>query len=587
MSGSGAGPQVLRFGGFELDLRAAELRKHGFKINLPDQPFRILTLLLERPGEVVTRDELRSRLWSNGVFVDFNDSLNSAVRRLRQTLGDSAEHPRFVETLPRHGYRFTVPVQPVRTASAILAPDSGGLAPRVAVLPLENLSGDPAQEYFVDGMTDALITALAKIPTLRVISRSSVMPYKTARKAVPEIARELQVDAIVEGTVMRSGSRVRITAQLVRALTDHHLWAETYERELQDVLALQGEVARAIADEIPIKLTPQDQVRLTNVRTVRPQAYEAYLRANYFLRNTGRTDEGLRKAARYFEEAVQADPGYAQAYAGLAESHNMLGIYGLLPPRQSFARAREAAREAIGIDEGLSWAHAALAYALLMLDWDWAVAEGEFKRAIELNPRYATAHHWYAEFLLTVGQPAKAIAELERAREIEPLSLIINVTLAWVYYGGRRYHQAIQQCSTAIELDPNFAVAHLCLGMALTQEGRYAAAIEEYRKARLLGGTVHVLRGLGYAYAVSGNKAKALQVLQELKRITKAGYLPPYAVATIYAGLGNKDQAYEWLNKAYDERDPQLTWLKWDPQLDGLRSDARFQVLLDLVGLPA
>ena len=451
------------------------------------------------------------------------------------------------------------------------------------MLPLENFSGDPNDEHLADSMTDAIITALAKIPHLGVISRTSVMAYKNARKILPQIARELRADALLEGAIVRSGDRVRITVQLLDATIDQHLWAESYDRELVDKLKLHEEVSHAIAAEVPSRLS-RSRVRSATAFSLGQEAYNSYLKGRYLIENTGRNDDGLKKATVFFEEAVNEAPLFAQAYAGIAESYDMSAIFGLLPTRQASAKAQQAARRAIEIDPSISEAHAALGYAL-MLVWDWQEAGREFQQAIELNANNLIAHRWYAEYLMAVGQAGRSIGEIERAREIEPLSAITNSTLGWLYYGARRFEKAVQQFRRTVELDENFAATHFCSGMVQAQLGKYKEAIAEYERAKALGGTVHVVRGLGFLYGIAGEKARAQEVIQESKRLAKTGCSVAYATASIYAGLGEKAQAFEWLNKAYDDCCAEMTWLKWDPQLDTLRTDPRFHRLLERVGL--
>jgi TolB-like protein len=568
----------------ELDRRAGEIRKEGLKISLPEQLFRLLVLLMEHPGEVVTREEIRNSLWSD-CFVNFDDSINSAIKRLRQYLEDSAENPRFIETLPGHGYRFAVPAEQITSLPNQHAGAPDAVGPRVAVLPFENLSGDPADEHLVDGLTDALITSLAKVSSLRVKPRSSVMVYKDARKALSATGRRLKVDAVVQGSVVHCGSSVRVTAQLLSVATEEHLWAESYDHEFHDLLALQADVAGAIAAQVTDKLRPGYRYPLPNVHPRRPAAYEAYLKAHHVFKNF--TDEGLWKARHYWKRAVHEDPGYAKAYAGLAESYNMLGITGLLSATDALARAREAAKKALEIDGSLSEAHTALA-CTLMFEWDWAGAGKEFKRVIQLDPNLTTGNPChYVEYLMAVGRPGEAIAEIERAQEIHPLSLFLSNLLGWLYYGSRYYDRAVRQHQKVLAIDPRFAFAHWCLGMDYSQKRKYGAAIEECRKARLLGGTRNVLSGLGYAYAMAGDKDGAQQILKELRALLRASYAPPYAFATIYAGLGEIDAAFDWLGRAYEVHDTGLIWLKWDPQFDNLRSDSRFQNLLKNMGLQA
>jgi TolB-like protein/DNA-binding winged helix-turn-helix (wHTH) protein/Tfp pilus assembly protein PilF len=611
-------PRSIRFGVFEVDLRAGELRKHGLKIKLQEQPFQVLAILLERPGELVTREEIQEKIWGNETFVDFEHGLATAIKKLRQALGDSADNPRFVETLPRRGYRFIAPVEGVQqpsrarvealylwvagaglaaTLAVLVGLNVGGLRDRImgttpapkiesiAVLPLENLSGDPEQEYFADGMTDALITDLGRIRTLRVISRSSVMQYKGKPTPAPQVAQALNVDAVVEGTVQRSGERVRITAQLIDARNDRHLWARSYERELRDTLDLQSELSRAIADEIQVRLTPEEQARLTRSRPVNPEAHEAYLRGRYFLNR--RTPEELRRGLESFLHAVGIDPNYAAAYAGIADSYALMAFYGVVPSREAFAEAKAAAIKAMNIDPSLAEPHAALAYVRWFDDWDWTGTDREFKQAIDLNPGYATAHHWYAAFLATMGKNDEAIAEIRRAHELDPVSLIINAEVGWVYYSAGRYDEAIEQFKKTLEMDPNFQHANNDVGKAYRQKGMYKEAAAAFEKAIALSGQDTVsLAHLGYVYALWGKRDDALKVLDQLMDLANRRQATPYSVALICVGLGRKDQAFTWLEKGFEERGHQMVLLKTEPSFDPLRSDPRFQDLLHRMDFP-
>jgi len=457
----------------------------------------------------------------------------------------------------------------------------------LAVLPLEDLSSDPGRDYFADGMTEALITDLAKIKALRVISRTSVMQYRGVRKPLPQIARELNVDAVVEGSVLRAGNRVRITAQLIHAAADQHLWAESYERDLRDILSLQSEVAQAIANEIQITLTPRDQARLASVRTVDPEAYQLYLKGRFYWNK--RTETDLKRGIEYFRQAIDLDPNYALAYAGIADCYSLLGwdLFGALPPREALPIAKAAARKALEIDDSLAEAHSSLAWTKLAFDWDWSSAESEFKRAIELNPGYAVTHHWYAECLAGMGRHAEALAEIKQAQELDPLSLIISSVAGWILYFDRQDDQAIAQFRKTLELDPNFWVAHWTLGRAYEQKAMFAEAVAEIQKAiDLSEGSPLSLAALGHTYAVSGSQAEAQKVLDKLKESSKQRYISPYSIAAIHAGLGEKDQVFMWLEKAYEERSGWLIWLRAEPISDPLRSDPRFQDLLRRIGLP-
>ncbi len=462
-------------------------------------------------------------------------------------------------------------------------------SPRIdslAVLPLENLSRDPDQEYFADGMTEALITELAQIESLKVISRTSVMQYRGAKEPLPQIAKQLKVDAVVEGSVQRSGDKVGINVQLIYAPTDQHLWAKSYERDLRDVLTLQRDVASAIATEIRVKLTPQEQVHLAHAHAVNKEAYEAYLKGLYF--SDRRTQEGLTKGIEYFQQAIALDPNYALAYAEMADSYDGLGGYlGFLPPRDSLPQAKAAAVKALEIDDTLSQAHYSLAQTKLYYEWDWSGAEREYRRAIELNPNYAPAHQGYGTYLEALGRFDEAIAERERAQGLDPLSAFRTADVGYPFYWAGQYDQAIEHYRRALELDPNFFWSYLWIGEAYVEKGMHEEAITEIRKAAALSaGNARVQATLGYAYAVSGRRREALGVLNELKVRSQQSYVSPYFIALIYAGLGDNDRTLDWLEKAYQERHPYLAFLKLEPVFRNLRSDPRFQELLRRVGLP-
>jgi len=633
---------VVRFGTYEVSLQSGEVRKAGLKIRVQQQPMKLLETLLERPGEVVTREELRSRVWPNESFGDFDQALNIAIAKLRSALGDSAENPRFIETLPKRGYRFIADVSVAdadarsqRLKSAVedlpgkdpghKLPGAGfavepkrrlwstrriivtlslalsllilsvwlyrsrGRAPTgirsLAVLPLDNLSADASQNYFADGMTDELITDLAQISALRVISRTSVMVYKGARKPLPQIARELNVDAVVEGTVLRSGDQVRITAQLIEASTDKHLWSQSYEGELRDTLALQNRVASAIADQIRINLTPQEQAALKNVKVVNPEAYESYLKGRYFWNK--RTADGLKAALAYFNQAIEEDPKYARAYSGLADTYALMGDwqYAVIPPKEAFPKAKVAALKALELDSTLGEAHNSLAFVLDGFDWDFDSAGKEFQRAIELNAGYATAHHWYAWHLSLLGRYDDAIAEMRKAENLDPLSLIINADLAEILVLAHSYDESIRQSRKAIDMDPNFALAHNQLAQAYLQKHMYDEAVAELQKAvQLSGNSPTCVANLARAYVASGKRTEAVKLLSDLKKRSIPGYSNASEIAIIYASLGDTDQAMTWLEKGYEERFNPSVLLR--PGFDPLRSDSRFQNLVHRIGLP-
>jgi TolB-like protein/DNA-binding winged helix-turn-helix (wHTH) protein/Flp pilus assembly protein TadD len=618
----------LRFGVFEVDLRAGELRKQGLRVRLQEQPFQLLAMLLEHPGEVVTREELQRKLWPADTFVDFDHGLNKAINKIRDALSDSAESPRFVETVARRGYRFVADVkvadavsvrvpdvatQPVVAAEALdhflppiawkvaafmlllliasvvtwkVARDRRAAVVRsLAVLPFESLSNDASQDYFADGMTDELISDLGQISALRVISRTSVMGYKRARKPLPQIARELNVDAVVEGTVLRSGDRVRITAQLIEASADKHVWSQSYEGELRDTLALQNKVAQAIADQIRISLNPQEQAALKNVKVVNPEAYVSYLKGRYFWNK--RTAESLKVALAYFNQAIEEEPKYAQAYSGLADTYALLGDwqYAVMTPKEAFPKAKAAAIKALELDSALGEAHNSLAFCLDGFDWDLDSAGKEFRRAIELNPGYATAHHWYAWHLALLRQYDEAIVEMRKAESLDPLSLVINADLAELLALAHSYDESIQQSRKTIEMDPTFGLAHNHLGQAYLLKHRNDDAIAELQKAvELSGGAATCMANLARAYVASGRRSEAVQLLNDLKKRAKTGASHGSEIAVIYAALGDKDQAMNWLEKGFEERFNPGVLLR--PGFDPLRSDPRFEDLMRRVGLP-
>jgi TolB-like protein len=454
----------------------------------------------------------------------------------------------------------------------------------LAVLPLVHLSGDPEQEYFADGMTEALITDLAQIRDLRVVSRTSAMQFKGARKPLPEIARALQVEAIVEGTVARHGDRVRITAQLIDVAADRHLWARSYERDLRDVLALQGEVARAIAGEIRVQIEPTVEARLVRERRVEPRAFEAYLRGRFHWNR--RTEDGIRRGIEYLREAIERDPLYAPAYAGLAQAYDTLGSYNFLPPAEAFSLARDAVTRALDLDESLPEAHVALGGVLQSHLWDWPRAEGEFLRALELDPAHAGAHHWYSDFLSAMARHDEAVACARRAAELDPLNLAINMTLGAAYFYARRYEEAMEQQRRTLELDPTFAPAHRSTGGALEQLGRYDEAIEEYRKGAALSTDLSATSLLAHTYAVAGRVDEARRLLGELEAAAADRYVSPYSLAAVYTGLGETERAFELLNRAFDTRDRGMGWIRVAPRFDPLRADPRFTDLLRRMQFP-
>jgi TolB-like protein/DNA-binding winged helix-turn-helix (wHTH) protein/tetratricopeptide (TPR) repeat protein len=627
-------PNIVSFGAYEFNPYSRELRREGMRVRLEGQPLAILEVLLERPGELVTREELQKRLWPEDTFVDFEHSLNAAVKRLRAGLNDSADQPRYIETLARRGYRFVAPVggsvAERESEKAVVVPPepqaqaavgSGrrllwlvvvaavcvlGLAgwgwrlwrnrqatpalPPVrslAVLPLQNLSGDPTQEYLADGMTEELIGRLANIHGLRVISRTSAMHFKNTQLSVPEIAKTLGVDAIVEGSVIREGNQVRVHAQLIRGTSDEHIWAGEYQREFGSLLALQDEVARSIAERIEVSLTPEERQTLASTHPVDPEAHEDYLKGRYYFNQ--RTRDAMNKSIGFFQQAIAKDPKYALAYCGLADAYALLGFRGGFPSKDALSRAKAAALKAIGLDDTLAEPHASLAFIAETHEWDWATAEREYKRALELNPGDARAHHWYAGYLMYVGRFEEGIAEAKRARDLDPLSLPVNNALAGRLLVAGRVDEALAQLRQTLEMDPHFAPAHQTLGWAYLNMGKNHEAIQEFQQALQLSGTddKDMMLDLGFAYATVGNREEARRILAKLKKLREQGLLPSGSIGILYGALGELDEAFAWLEKAYEERDPELTYLKVPGRrFAPLRHDARFQQMVHRMGLP-
>jgi TolB-like protein/DNA-binding winged helix-turn-helix (wHTH) protein/Flp pilus assembly protein TadD len=632
-----ADSRKVRFDAFTVDLRAGEVYKHSVRLKLQDQPFRVLSFLLERPGDMVARDELRQKLWPADTFVDFETGLNSAIKRLRDVLGDSAEKPRYIETLPRRGYRFigsldhvqalppqipaqaaangsrvveTIPIPPaavepprhrlrlafslglavVALALAIffsLAPhgtSSSLPAPirSLAVLPLKNLSGDAAQEYLADGMTESLIGRLSGIHDLRVISRTSVMRFKDTQLSLPEIARMLQVDAIVEGSVIREGHRIRVHAQLIRAATDEHFWSEAYDRELQDVLGMQSDVAQSIARKVEVTVTGEEHARLSSARTVSPEMYEAYLKGR-FVKSYSRAE--LERSITYFEGAIQKDPTFAPVYVGLADAYDSLGtIFVGAPPSEARVKQASAAQKALELDPGNAEAHALLG-DVLQRRWQWADAEAEYKRAIELSPNNAAAHIQFATWLLCQGRAEEAVAWSRRAVLLDPLGAT-GTFMGYILFEARRYDEAILRMRNVLALHPDDAAAHWYLGFALIANNQPAEAIPVLEEAVALTdrgpGAIGVLIR---AYAHAGRRADALKLLAELRKRDQAGYVPTGAFVNAYLGLGDNEQALVWLERGCQEQSNIMQFLKVHPYFDPIRGDPRFKDLVRRVGL--
>ncbi len=581
--------QIIQFENIELDLGRYELRRAGSSIRLEKQPLDLLELLIEKRDQLVTREEIIEKLWGKNVFLDAEQGINNAIRKIRLALGDDPVQPRFVHTVVGRGYRFVAGVTVVsseRSAQVSPPPDVKRIQ-SIAVLPLENLSGDPGQEYFADGMTEALIGELSKIGNLKVISRTSTKRYKSAKKPLPQIARELGADGLIEGSVQREDNEVRVMVQLIHGMTDEHVWTESYRREMRGILALQSEVARAIAEEIRVTLTPEERERLARARPVSPEVHELYLKGRYYWNK--RMEGGVKKGIEYFQRAIDKDPDYALAYAGLADSYTepaFLGVV-ILPPREAMPRAKAAAMKALELDEMLAEAHTSLAYVRLHYDWDWVAAEREFQRAIELNRSYAHAHHFYSHYLMAMGRTEESLAESRRALELNPVDCIMNVHLGWHYLCARQFDHAIEQLRATLEVDPNIPQSHQFLGEAYEQMAMHPEAIAEFQKAKQLENTPRTLAFLAHTYAASAQRGQARRVFDELRALSRRRYVSSYFVAIACAGLGEKDRALEWLEKAYEERSESLIYLNVERGLDNLRSDPRFRELVCRVGLPS
>src|SRR5262245_18830034 len=635
-----------KFGPFQIDAAERILQQDGRLVHLTGKAFDVLLVLVERSGHIVKRDELIEKVWPD-CFVE-EGNLTVTISMLRKALEAGEDADPYIETVPRRGYRFTAEVRempingakqtPLNEAGSRVAANEkeltvttdrgaakgqerrlkasagpgrktalvvaavlviGTLAglllsqrgqrtaveiKSLAVLPLRNLSGDLEQEYFTEGMTEALINHLAKISALRVISRTSAMHYKETAKRLPEIAEELKVDGIVEGFGLRSGDRVRIAVRLIHAPTEQHLWAGSYERDLRDVLNLQREMAQTIAQEIEIKVTPVEQARLARALPVNRKAYLDYLKGHHY-RNK-RTQESLNKAVEHFKSAIEEDPTYAPAYAGLSDCYGLMGTVGIgrKSPRETRPLAVAAARKALQIDGELAEAHAALA-TMHHYEWEWVEAERGFQRALDLNPGYPHGHLLYSDYLVSRGRLEQAVAESRRAEELDPLAVNMKWHIGYTLYFARRHDEAIQQLQKTLELDPNYAWAHRFLGLSYIHKSMFAEAIASLERAAVLSKSPSIVASLASAYARSGNTIQARKLLGELMDLQKQGYVSPAAIGLLNLSLGEKERAFEWLEKAYQERSTSMAYRGVDPLVGRLRSDARFQDLLRRIGL--
>ncbi len=592
MPGTPTVPKVLRFEGFEVDLAAGQLRKGGTRISLREKSFQVLASLLEHPGQVFTREELRRRLWPDDVFVDFDNNLNTAIARLREALGDSADHPRFIETLPKHGYRFLANVY-----EAARAPEPGPVPRiRLVVLPFVNLSGDPAQEYFSDAMTDEIITEIAGLAPeqLAVIARTTAMHYKGSHKDVARIGRELGVDYVVEGGVRRASDRIAINAQLIRAKDQTHIWAQRYDAELSDIFKMQGRVAHAIAAQIGItpianRLRVGDAVsgRLRRKPTEDLAAYNEYIQGRYHLSKL--TPEAFAKARQHFEEAIARDPNFALAYDSLAEIYWWLGYFGFMRPIDAFSTGVLYAVRALEIDNTLAETHALLAQYHKQLDYNWPEVEREMARALALNPTSPVVRARYAlNFLMPHGRLEAAVAELEAALEFDPLSTYTRTPLAIMLLLWHRYDRAIAEARRLLELDPSAYWGHLVIGSCYRELRMFDEAIAANRRAvELSGNSAAMLGWLGLSLGLSGKKTEARALLKRLHGMAAQAYVPPTSFAWIHLGLGEIDSAFEWLDRAIDARDQFMMAIKSYAFFDPIRADPRFAALLRKMHLEA
>ena len=633
-------PDAVNFDAYELRLSTREFLKHGLRIKLPPQAFQVLQMLVERPGQLISREEFHRALWPADTFVDFDQGLNSAVKKIRDALNDSAETPRYIETLPRLGYRFIgevnrrdstdvlrpvdgnhaseevsrnpMPVAPpagrqnlrlriVSMAVVILvlvgsgiyllihrAPATNSSIRSIAVLPLENLSGDPDQEYLADGMTDELITHLAKLGSPKVISRTSVMRYKGALQPLPEIAQALKVDAVVEGSIALSGNRVRVTVQLIRASDDQHLWAEEYDSEMGDMLTLQRLIASSIAQEVRAKLGPEQQTYFAAKVSRDPVLNEAYLRGLYFWEK--RTEPDLRRAIENFNAAIARDPGFAPAYAGVANSYNLLWYLGFMRADEAVPQARAAIEKALALDPLSAEAHLARAYVFLHQDWNWAAGDAELRRTLDLSPGYALAHQWNAYFLRAAGRPEEGLAESELARELDPLSVMKTLLAAAALQGQGDDAAAIRLIRRAMELDPSNSAPHYTLSELLQRQGLAAEAVAEWRTGLKLDGDLGVISRfdstIGRTDFTAAKRAVARMLVERRLEQAKNRYLSPRVFVELYLQAGDNENSVRWLAKAFDEHSSFLVEIAHDPLYEPLHSDPRFQEMLGRLHAP-
>jgi TolB-like protein/Tfp pilus assembly protein PilF len=574
-----AGTHLIRFEKFEIDVRASELRRSGTRLKLQPQPLKVLALLASRAGELLTRQEIEQQIWGNQTHVDFEVGLNYCIKQIRAVLEDNAETPRFIETLPRRGYRFIAPVE-----KAYATPQAA--RPMVVVLPLGNLTSDPGQEYFADGMTEELIAQLGRLnpSKLGVIAFTTAKQYRDTSKGIDQIGRELKVDFIIEGSVRRAGERVRITVQLIQASDQSHLWVEAYNRTMGDIISIQTDVAEHVARSLMVELLPNHHAEIERASASDTIAYEDYLKGRYYWNK--RTEDGFTKALKYFQTAIEHAPGYAPAYAGLADVYQITGFYSSVPPKQAFVKAEVAIKKALEINPTFAEAYSSMAYGKLLYEWDFAGAEKAFQHSLDLNPNNVTGHYWYALFLAAMERFDEALAQIRLASELDPLSLVVKCHKGWILYFSRRYKEAIQQLLSTIEMDENFPLARYFLGLVYIQTGQFAEAAGQFSKARqITNGHPAALGGWAAAKAFLGDRTVAAETVKKLEQLSTKTYVTPYYMALTQLALGNKDETFRYLEKAYEERSAYMSNLKADPALDSLRSEPEFTRLVRRVGL--
>jgi len=628
--------QVIRFGVFQVDLHSGEVFRNGIKVKIQDQPFKILEMLLEHPGEIVLRDEIRKRIWSEDTFVDFDLGLNTAVRKLRQALGDDADAPVYIETIPRRGYRFLAPVTRVSEPSAtgtanepelrndyqnqetvprqlddpsqrtrwpwviaagvavavlaVIAAYFGWLLPHrdplnsLVILPFANETGNQNAEYLSDGITEDIINRLSRLPELRVVPRSTAFRYKGSTVDAQDIGDQLNVRAVLTGRVSQRGDMLTIGAELVDVTSRSQIWGQVYTRKMSDLLTTQDEISANVFEQLRVRLTKTEMGKLNRRYTENVEAYHLYLEGRYYWNK--RSKESVLRSVDDFREALKIDPNYALAYAGLADSYLILAEFTYLPPKDSYPLAREWAKKAVEIDDSLAEAHSSLASIFENYDWDWKAADAEYRRSIELNPNYSTARTWYAQALVRRGETDEALRQIDLARNIDPLSLSLETIAGRILYFGKRYPEALTRLHKAVDLDPSFSAAHLALGQTYEQMGKVNEALDEFHKAEAIEPQSSLIAAaLGHCLAIAGRRAEAEAIANRLEKQSKESYISPGNLAIVYAGLNDRERAINYLKLASDERSSWITFLTVEPRFDNIRTDSRFKNFVTKSGL--